>query len=73
LYPHEDEADEVRQGFNPDAPETKVQEQSHDLGEPPDPIQGASEVQGSDQTGAEQPWEERRYGDFEDEREVWKR
>jgi hypothetical protein len=73
LYPHEDEAEEVRQGFNPDAPEMTVSEEGHDLGQPQDPIEGVSEVQGRDQTGAEQPWEERRYGDFEDEREVWKR
>ena len=80
-YPDETEAEEIRQGFNPDAPDLKVMgERTNDLEEPGDGMKGASEVEGRDQTGSEQPWEERRYGSvggaggaFDEEREVWKR
>ena len=72
LYPRKDEAEEVRQGFNPDTPEMGLQPDSQDLEEPHDAMQGVSEVAGRDQTGAKQPWEERVYGEpFEDEREAW--
>ena len=72
LYPKEDEAEEVRQGFNPDEPEMGIQADSHDLVEPADAMQGVSEVSGRDQTDATQPWEKRVYGEpFEDEREAW--
>lgn len=74
LYGNGDEAEEVRQGFNPSHPEQKIQDASHALDEPPDPMQSLSEQDGRDETGAKQPWEERRYDEpFEDEREVWKR
>ena len=77
-YPDEDEAEEVRQGFNPDAPELEHTDEGHTLIEAPShETQGTTEVAGRDETGAKQPWEERRYPDagtaFEDEREVWGR
>ena len=75
-YPGENEAEEVRQGFNPDRPEEKVTDEVHtlDTGETPDAMAGVSEREGRDEVGRKQPWEERRYGStsaFEDEREVW--
>ena len=72
VYPKDEEAEEVRQGFNPDQPEMGIQDDNHDLVEPADAREGVSEVAGRDQTGARQPWEERVYDEpFEDEREVW--
>ena len=79
LYRHGDEAEEVRQGYNPDRPEQKITDESHTLDDPPDEMEGVNDLKGTDQVGAEQPWEERRYGEedeaspFEDEREAWKK
>lgn len=79
LYQHGDEAEEVRHGYNPDHPEQKITDESHTLDTPSDDMAGVSDVKGKDQVGAEQPWEERQYGDvdaaspFEDEREAWKK
>ena len=73
-FPGEEDAEEVRHGFNPDRPEGKAVDDSHTLGEPRkgDEKVAISEVPGRDETGAEQPWEERRYGEFEDdERKAW--
>ena len=76
-FPDEAEAEEVREGFNPDRPEKKITDEQHDLGTPKDAMDGVSEEEGRDQNGAEQPWEERRYPDasgaFVEEREVWGR
>lgn len=73
-FPGEDEAEEVRQGFNPDRAEQRIQSDTHNLDDPPDELPGTNEVPGKDETGADQPWEERRYGDespFDDERAAW--
>ncbi|KAK4631951.1 Transmembrane protein [Fulvia fulva] len=90
-YPNEQEAEEVRQGFNPDEPERKIQDQNHTLTDPftegdgqDEPPMAVSDTPGRDQTGHEQPWEERTYDgsddaqrkdvpspDFEDERNAW--
>lgn len=66
-YPDEEAAEEVRQGFNPDAPEQKLTEESHSLADPfsvgdgDDEETPVSEQEGKDQLNHEQPWEERRY------------
>jgi len=66
-YPDEDAAEEVRQGFNPDRPEQKVQEENHDLTDPfsvgdgKDQETAISDQPGKDELNHDQPWEERRY------------
>ncbi|KYG46316.1 hypothetical protein M433DRAFT_106589 [Acidomyces richmondensis BFW] len=72
LYPAGEEQEEVRQGFNPDAPEKKLTEENHTLdealisdGEAKDARFGrtVADEPRADQLGEEQPWEERRYHD----------
>ena len=72
-FPDEAEAEEIRQGFNPDRPEKKITDEIHTLETPPDEMEAVDEVPGRDQLGAQQPWEERRYPDgaFDEEREAW--
>lgn len=90
-FPDEEEAEEVRQGFNPDHPEEGMQDENHnltdpfDIGDGDDDMTPVQDQPGIDQSGHEQPWEERRYektqpgngnGDvpsplFEEERNVW--
>lgn len=71
-FPDDDEAEEVRQGFNPDRPEKKTVDENHALIEPSDATVGVSDEEGTDQLGRGQPWEERDYeGTFDAEREVW--
>ncbi|EME86382.1 uncharacterized protein MYCFIDRAFT_89109 [Pseudocercospora fijiensis CIRAD86] len=67
-YPDEDAAEEIRQGFNPDAPEQKIKSQTHNLNDPfpigdgDDEMTAVSDQEGRDQLGQEQPWEHREYG-----------
>lgn len=77
-YPDEEAAEEVRHGFNPDRPEQKIIDDTHTLDDDavPDEMQATNQVEGRDETGARQPWEERRLGDqnaFDEERNVWGR
>lgn len=74
------EGEEVRQGFNPDQPETTSTDETHTLDAPFTVGDEDDEVDGRDETGNEQPWEERQYGDsravkqtnsFDDERKAW--
>ena len=81
-FPGEDEQEEVRQGYNPDKPDTKAVDSSHNLDDP-FAIEDEDEEQGADEEGRNQPWEERRYSGpdgngskadkspFEDERQAW--
>ncbi|KAF2162083.1 hypothetical protein M409DRAFT_58533 [Zasmidium cellare ATCC 36951] len=70
-YPDEEDAEEVRQGFNPDKPEQKIQEQNHNLSDPfaigdgEDDMTPVQDQPGTDQIGHEQPWEERRYSNLQ--------
>jgi len=87
-YPAGEELEEVRQGFNPDAPEKKLTDESHTLNEALVSDGDAKDDQfgqtiadepRADQLGRPQPWEERRYRDdsggvtFDDERDAWGR
>ena len=64
----EGESEVVRQGFNPDRPEIEVTDEAHTLDVDPG---GAAVEESEDEMGQKQPYEERRYGDFDEEREVW--
>ncbi|EMC96770.1 hypothetical protein BAUCODRAFT_34165 [Baudoinia panamericana UAMH 10762] len=86
-FPDEGEAEEVRQGFNPDKPEKQLTDASHTLDSPFEvgdgEEEGVSDVPGQDEMGREQPWEEREAaetggeadakvdGVFEEERRAW--
>ena len=64
-FPDEPEQEEVRQGFNPDKPEKTAVEENHTLDEPftvgeDDEDDGQ---RGVDETGHEQPWEQRTLGE----------
>lgn len=87
-YPAGEELEEVRQGFNPDAPEKKLTDESHTLNEALVSDGDAKDDQfgqtiadepRADQLGRQQPWEERGYRDesggvtFDDERDAWGR
>lgn len=70
-YPGEPEQEEVRHGFNPDRPEERVTDASHTLTEPftlgdsesEDDLKPVGDKPGYDETGHEQPWENRVVGD----------
>jgi hypothetical protein len=69
-YPDEPEQEEVRTGFNPDKPEEGTVDASHNLTEPfavgdsdSDDLEAVGDRPGFDQTGHEQPWENRVIGD----------
>ncbi|KAK4505870.1 hypothetical protein PRZ48_003835 [Zasmidium cellare] len=70
-YPDEEDAEEVRQGFNPDKPEQKIQEENHNLSDPfaigdgDDDMTPVQDQPGTDQAGHEQPFEERRYSNLQ--------
>lgn len=81
-FPDEDEQEEVRHGFNPDEPESKVTDSMHNVDTPF--VVGKEEGEGVDELGHQQPWETRnlgkeaegkgkspQYGSFNDERDVW--
>lgn len=77
-YPDEDEAEEVRQGFNPDKPEKKIVDENHNLDGPfaigdGDDAEGTNDENRTDEMGRKQPWEERSYPEpeFDDERKAW--
>lgn len=66
----------VRQGYNPDAAERGLQEVSHDLAPPTDAMHAIQDDEGVDESGAQQPWEHRRYGEsndgvWDEERNAW--
>lgn len=89
-YPDEGEAEEVRQGFNPDRPEQRL-DGGHSLTDPftvgdgEDDMSAVQDESGTDETGHEQPWEDRQYSKlqtpkndddapsplFEEERNAW--
>ena len=87
--PDENESEDVRHGFNPDQPEQEITDETHTLNEPSasgrnqDGMQNIADVEGQDQLGHQQPWEQRHYsndpqpGDllaspmFEEERNAW--
>lgn len=79
-FPDEEEAEVVRQGFNPDRPEKKIVDETHALldcneGDGDGETAMVDEVT-FDQVQMPQPWGERRYGDdvspdFGAEREAW--
>jgi hypothetical protein len=71
-YPDEEEAEEVRQGFNPDKAEQRIIDGTHALDDDavPDEMRGVDEEGGRDETGARQPWDERRVGG-DDEENPW--
>jgi hypothetical protein len=65
-FPDEPIQEEVRQGFNPDKPEQKSTDQTHNLTEPfaledseTDDMDVVADQEGVDETGHEQPWEKR--------------
>lgn len=69
-YPDEPEQEEVRTGFNPDKPEEGTIDASHTLTEPfavgdsdSDDLEAVGDKPGYDETGHEQPWENRVVGD----------
>jgi hypothetical protein len=70
-YPDEPEQEEVRHGFNPDKPEERMTDTSHTLTEPfaladsesEDDLKAVGDRPGYDETGHEQPWENRVVGD----------
>ncbi len=70
-YPDEEVAEEVRQGFNPDRPETKITDETHNLDDPSDEPTAVADQEGIDEVGRKQPWEERSYDGIDEEREVW--
>ncbi|QIX00691.1 hypothetical protein AMS68_006208 [Peltaster fructicola] len=71
-----DAEEEVRQGFNPDKPEQRLDDGSHALDEPvggpPDALKSINDAEGRDETGHKQPWESRQAGSpFDEERSAW--
>lgn len=79
-FPEEGQAEEVRQGFNPDRPETNIHDDTHTLIEERLQENGRDDIEiavedeeGYDETGRKQPWEGRRYDDgiAAEERDVW--
>ncbi|KAK5003323.1 hypothetical protein LTR28_010311, partial [Elasticomyces elasticus] len=85
--PEDGEQEEVREGFNPDEPDTDSHDRSHNLEEPftvgdDDDEDTTSNNDKRDEAGHAQPWEHRDYSDnrdesnpgygsFEDERNAW--
>jgi len=69
-YPDEEDAEEVRQGFNPDQPERKITDEGHKLDDPfeigdggdDDDASGSGAQADKDEAGRDQPWESRAYG-----------
>ena len=70
MHPGEEVQEEVRQGFNPDRPEEAVTEEVHTLTEPSDSNVAVNDEERKDQTGADQPWEKKRF-DGAEERNPW--
>lgn len=76
-FPGEEQQEEVRQGFNPDKPEKKGTDDAHTLtgafavgeSEGDEVGEGVSDVPGQDETGTQQPWEQKRYG--QDDENPW--
>lgn len=73
VYPDGEDAEEVRQGFNPDRPEQTITDGSHtledpfEIGDADDDAAGSGGAAGApaadkDEAGRDQPWEQREYG-----------
>lgn len=72
-YPGEEEQEEVRQGFNPDKPESTIIDENHTLDSPfavgddnDDELEGVADEDRKDEAGRKQPWEGRTYSEGEE-------
>lgn len=68
-YPDAGEGEEVRQGFNPDVTETAEYEQMHNTDMPFTVGEDDEEAEAKprDELNHEQPWEDREYGNGDDD------